>query len=136
MDFLEQNEIQIYSTNSDLKAVFVERFQRTVLDLIKEPMYIEGKACWLNHFDTAMEKYNKGVHGTTQMTLFEMSTNQKLIQNNKNDNKKLPKFQVGDFIRVSDKRNLYSKFIQQRSVFNLISNDKTLESMKIFHQFE
>ena len=36
LDFLKQNEIQIYSTNSDLKAVFVERFNRTILDLIKK----------------------------------------------------------------------------------------------------
>ena len=35
LDFLKQNEIQFYSTNSDLKAVFVERFNRT-LDLIKK----------------------------------------------------------------------------------------------------
>ena len=49
LDFPKQNEIQIYSTDSDLKAVFVERFNRTLLDLIKQPMYIEVKACWLNH---------------------------------------------------------------------------------------
>ena len=82
MDFLKQNEIQIYSTNSDLKAVFVERFNRTLLDLIKEPMYIEGKACWLNHLDAALQKYNNRVHGTTKMTPFEMSTNNQLIPNN------------------------------------------------------
>ena len=66
MEFLKQNEIQIQSTNSDLKAVFVERFKRTLLDLIQEPMYTEGKACWLNHLDAAMEKYNNRVHGTTK----------------------------------------------------------------------
>ena len=42
LDFLKQNE-QIYSTHSHLKAVFVERFNRTMLDLIKEPMYIKVK---------------------------------------------------------------------------------------------
>ena len=78
LDYLKQNEIQIYSTHSDLKAVFVERFNRTLLDLIKEPMYIEGKACWLNHLDTAMEKYNNRVHTTTKMTPFEAS-NKKLV---------------------------------------------------------
>ena len=115
LDFLKQNEIQIYSTNSDLKAVFVERFNRTLLDLIKEPMYIEGKACWLNHLDAAMEKYNNRVHGTTKMTPFEMSTNRKLIPNNtegalrNNFKNKQPKFHVGDYVRVPDKRNLYSK---------------------------
>ena len=44
LDFLKEQNIQIYSTNSDLKAVFVKRFNRTLLDLIKEPMHIEGKA--------------------------------------------------------------------------------------------
>ena len=29
LEFLKQNEIEIYSTISDLKAVFVERFNRT-----------------------------------------------------------------------------------------------------------
>ena len=109
LDFLKEQNIHIYSTNSDLKAVFVERFNRTLLDLIKEPMYIEGKACWLNHLDTTMEKYKNRVHGTTKMTPFEMSTNQKLIPNNNNFKNKQPKFHVGDYVRVPDKRNIYSK---------------------------
>ena len=115
LDFLKQNEIQIYSTNSDLKAVFVERFNRTLLDLIKEPMYIEGKACWLNHINTSLDKYNNRVHGTTKITPLEAS-NHKLISSNNTiitegatRNNKIPKFQVGDYVRVPDKRNLYSK---------------------------
>ena len=36
-------------------------------------MYIE--ACWLNHLDAALEKYNNRVHGTTKMRPFEMSPN-------------------------------------------------------------
>ena len=177
LDFLKQNEIQIYSTNSDLKAVFVERFNRTLLDLIKKPMYIEGKACWLNHLDAAMEKYNNRVHGTPKMTPFEMVTNTNKINNIKiNKNEKIPKFQVGDYVRVPDKRNTYSKgyttnwnrelfkihkinptnpvtyglvdenneqiegkYYEQellRSIFNFDSNNKTLESMNIFHKFE
>ena len=43
LDFLKQNEIQIYSTNSDLKAVFVERFNRTLLDLIKNQCILKVK---------------------------------------------------------------------------------------------
>ena len=44
LDFPKQNEIQIYLTNSGLKIVFVERFNRTLLDLIKEQMYSESNA--------------------------------------------------------------------------------------------
>ena len=177
LHYLKEQNIQIYSTNSDLKAVFVERFNRTLLDLIKEPMYIEGKACWLNHINNALDKYNNRVHGTTKMTPFEMVTNTNKINNIKiNKNEKLPKFQVGDYVRVPDKRNLYSKgyttnwnrelfkihklnptnpvtyglvdenneqieekYYEQellRSIFNFKSNNKTLESMNIFHRYE
>ena len=196
LHFLKEQNIQIYSTNSDLKAVFVERFNRTLLDLIKEPMYIEGKGNWLNHINNALDKYNNRVHGTTKMTPFEMSFNT-LIRtaspNNENNAAKLvatpsshklraiataasPKFQVGDYVRVPDKRNIYSKgyttnwnrelfkihsinktnpvtytlndengeiiqgkYCEQellRSIFNFDSNNKTLESMNIFHKFE
>ena len=50
LDYLKQNQIEIYSTHSDLKAVFIERFNRTLIDLIKEPMYIEGTGNWLELF--------------------------------------------------------------------------------------
>ena len=87
MYFLEKIKYKNYSTNSDLKAVFAERFSRTLLDLIKEPMYIEDKACWLNHLDAALEKNNNRIHGTNPMTPFEMSTNKKPIDPpNKNNN--------------------------------------------------
>ena len=105
LKFLKQNETQIYSTHSDLKAVFVERFNRTLLDLIKESMYIEGKGNWLNDLDAALQKYNNRVHGTTKMTPFGMSFYKPIPQsyanpipnndNKKNHNNKLLKFQVG-----------------------------------------
>ena len=184
LHYLKEQNIQIYSTNSDLKAVFVERFNRTLLDLIKEPMYIEGKGNWLNHLDAALQKYNNRVHTTTKMTPFEASNNSLLPSNNINNNNKIPrdsyrsfaKFQVGDFVRVPDKRNIYSKgyttnwnrelfkihsinktnpvtytlndengeiiqgkYYEQellRSIFDFDSNNKTLESMNIFHKFE
>ena len=95
-------------------------------------MYIEGKVCWLNHLDAAMEIHNNRVHGTTKRTPFEMITN-KLIRNNdtaklasltkgalrtkgasrnrNNKNRKLPKFQVGDYVRVAEHllKRLYNK---------------------------
>ena len=78
LHYLKEQNIQIFSTNSDLKAVFVERFNRTLLDLIKEPLYIEGKGSWLNHLDAALQKYNNRVHTTTKMTPFEANKNQSI----------------------------------------------------------
>ena len=187
LHYLKEQNIQIYSTHSDLKAVFVERFNRTLLDLIKEPMYIEGKGNWLNHINNALDKYNNRVHGTTKMTPFEASNNSLLPSNNINNNRiprdsyrdsyrSFVKYQLGDFVRVPDKRNIYSKgyttnwnrelfkihsinktnpvtytlndengeiiqgkYYEQellRSIFDFDSNNKTLESMNIFHKFE
>ena len=97
-----------------MKAVFVERFNRTLLDLIKEPMYIECKGNWLNHNNNALDKYNNRVHGTTKMTPFEMVSNNNtpipnLIPTPIGIPKlpKFPKFQVWRF--CPDKRNIYSK---------------------------
>ena len=127
LHYLKEQNIHIYSTNSDLKAVFAERFSRTFLDLIKEPMYIEGKGNWLNHINNALDKYNNRVHGTTQMTPFE--ANNKPIEPPTFVNKpKQPKFQVGDFVRVSDKRNIYSKGYTtnwNRELFKIHSINKT-----------
>ena len=122
---MKEQNIQIYSTNSDLKAVFVERFNRTLLDLIEEPRHFDGKTCWLNHLDAALEKYNNRVLGTTKMTL-EMSTYKKIKpnKNNSNDNKKHPKLQVGDFARVPDKRNIFSKSCTQIGTKNFSKHIK------------
>ena len=102
-----------------MKAVFVERFDTTILHLIKEPFYIGGKACWLNHLDAALKKYNNCVPTTTCMTPIE-SGNDKPITNVIPRKTKLPKFQVGDFLRVPDKKNIYSKGfyskLEQRTV--------------------
>ena len=96
LHYLNEQNIQIYSTHSDLKAVFVECFNRTLLDLVKEPMYIEGKGNWLNHLDAALQKYNNRVHGTPKMTPFEMSFKSAIQRSYANpipnDSKKLFKF--------------------------------------------
>ena len=74
-------------------------------------MYNKGKACWLNHLDTAMENYKNHVHGTLKRTPFELVINTKksILHTIPNNNNKLPKFQVGEFVSVPDKRNLSGK---------------------------
>ena len=126
MDFLKEQNIHIYSIHSDLKAVFVERFKRTLLDLIKEPMYIEGKACWLNHLDTAMEKYNTRVHTTTRMTPFE-AINQPIDPATFVSKPKQPKVQVGDYVRVLINAIYIVKVIQQIGIENFLKYIKLFQ---------
>ena len=109
MEFSKQNEIQIYSLHSDLKAVFVERFNSPLLDLINEPLFIEGEACWLNHINSALDMYNNRVHHAIRISPFEASNDKPISSLIPSNNNKLPKFQVGDYARVPDERNIFSK---------------------------
>ena len=62
----------------------------------------------MNHIDAALEKYNNRVHTTTRMTPADTS-NDEPLPNVIPRNTKLPKFQVGDFVGVPDKKNIYTK---------------------------
>ena len=55
---LKQNETELYSIYSDLKAVFIERFNRKLLHLINKPMFINGDGNWVNILNDAVETYN------------------------------------------------------------------------------
>ena len=66
-------------------------------DKIKEPSYIECKACWWNHLDAALEKYKDRAHHAIRMTPFE--ANNKLIPNvlpNLMPSNTFPKFQAAN----------------------------------------
>ena len=101
-------------------------------------MYFEGKGNWMIHFNIALDKYNNRVHGTTKMTPFEASNN-KLIARialrtehaSRKNNKmpklpKFPKFQMRVFVRVPDKRSVYSKVIQQIGIENFSKYTKLI----------
>ena len=109
LDFFERNGTQLHSTHTDLKAVFNETFNKTLLVLGKEQLYIEGKAFWLNHLDAAV--------GSLVIVSIMLDVRhllkliKKLILNvipylESTDNNK---FQVGDYVKVPDKRSFYSK---------------------------
>ena len=101
--------IELYSTYSDLKAVFIERFNRTLLHIINKPMFINGDGNWVNILNDAVLTYNNNIHSTINMTPVDASNNPdkvKYIFNLKNIK---PKFKVGDYVRNADKRNIFSK---------------------------
>ena len=65
---LKEFETQLYSTYSDLKTVFIERFTRTLLHLINKPMLINGYGNWVNILNDALTLYNNNIHSTISMT--------------------------------------------------------------------
>ena len=108
--------IELYSTYSDLKAVFIERFNRTLLHIIKKPMFINGDGNWVNILIDAVVTYNNNIHSTISMTPVDASNNPDKVKyyisetaSQINSTKATPKFKVGDYVRNADKRNIFSK---------------------------
>ena len=69
------SRIELYSTYNDLKAVFIERFNRTLLHIINKPMFINGDGNWVNILNDAVVTYNNNIHSTINMTPVDASNN-------------------------------------------------------------
>ena len=101
--------IELYSKYSDLKAVFIERFNRTLLHIINKPMFINGDGNWVNILNDAVVTYNNNIHSTINMTPVDASNNPDKVKYTFSFKNNKPKLNVGDYVRNVDKRNIFSK---------------------------
>ena len=106
---LKKYETKLYSTYSDLHAVFIERFNRTLLHIIKKPMFINGDGNLINILNDAVVTYNKNIHSTINMTPVDASNNPDKVRYYVKSTKATPKLKVGDYVRNVDKHNIFSK---------------------------
>ena len=101
--------IELYSTYSELKAVFIERFNRTLLHIINKPMFINGDGNWVYILNDAVVTYNNNIHSTINMIPVNASNNPDKVKYYVISTKATTKFKVGDYVRNADKRNIFSK---------------------------
>ena len=67
-DLLNKNNIKLYSRNSSYGAVFAERFNRTIRDLLKRPVFEKSDGNWTDVLTTITKQYNNKVHSSTKLT--------------------------------------------------------------------
>ena len=67
-NFLNSNNIKIYSRKSSFGSVFAERLNRTIRDLLKRQVFEEGDGNWIDILPTITKQYNKRVHSSTKLT--------------------------------------------------------------------
>ena len=106
---LKEYETKLYSTYSDLKAVFTERFNRTFLHIVNKTMFINGDGNWVNILNDAVITYNNNIHSTINMTPVDASNNPDKVKYSFIYRNIKPKLKVGDYVRNADKRNIFSK---------------------------
>ena len=112
-DFLNKNNIKFYSRNSSYGAVFAERFNRTIRDLLKKIVFEKGDGNWINILPTRTKQYNNKVHSSTKLTPIQASLkkNESFVYKNLLDkrNKLKPKLQINDLVRMADLKKTFSK---------------------------
>ena len=112
--FFKDNNITIYYTNSHLKAVIIERFNRSLRELMMKEFVENNNTVWYNIFlpeiilPKLLKIYNNRYHSTIKMKPIEVNkNNEKYIKENiytYTKTTKIPKFKIEDLIRVSLKR--------------------------------
>ena len=138
-DFLNKNNIKLYSRNTSLGAVFAERFNRTIRDLLKRPVFEKGDGNWIDVLPKITKQYNNRIHSSTKLTPIQASLkkNEGYVYKNLLDKRKkiTPKFQINDLGRAADLKKTFSKSDTTNWSYNLykiteIVND-TIPSYKI-----
>ena len=112
-DFLNKNNIKLYSRNSSYGAVFAERFNRTIRDLLKKIVFEQGDANWIDILPTITEQYNNRRHTSTKLSPKDASLkkNEGYFYKNLLDKRKKvkPKYEIGDLVRTADLKRTFSK---------------------------
>ena len=116
----------MYSTFNEGKSVVAERFIRTSKNKIFKHMTAISKNVYFDVLDDIVNKYNNTVHKTIKMKLIDL-TDVSFVEYNEESNKRDPKFKVGDHVRISKYKNIFSKgyapnWLEEVFVINKINN--------------
>ena len=112
-EFLNKNNIKIYSRNTSSGAVFAERFNRTIRDLLKKIVFEQGDGNWIDNLQTITKQYNNRIHSSTKLTPIQgsLKKNEGYVYKNLLDKRKKikPKYEIGDLVRTGDLKKTFSK---------------------------
>ena len=112
-NLLNTKKIKRYSRNTALGAVFAERFNHTIRDLLKKLVFEKGDGNWIDILQTITKQYNNRRHTSTKLSPIETSLkkNEGFVYKNLLDKRKKvkPKYEMGDLVRTADLKKTFSK---------------------------
>ena len=124
-NFLKSKNIQYYSRFTDKGPSIAERVIRTVRNLLKKHVFEKGNADWLSELSSVVKQYNNTFHHSIKMTPIQASekSNEKIVFDNLRDKREIqkPKFKLGQKVRTSDIRKVFSKGDSTNYSYNLFS---------------
>ena len=114
-NFFKQENINHFSSKSPLKAQICERFNRTLKEKMWKIFTENNNHKWIHILDDLLKNYNNSKHSSIKMTPNEASKpeNKQIVYNNlyknKTHDKNIPKFKIGDKVRITKYKNIFDK---------------------------
>ena len=112
-EFLNNHNIKTYSRNTTLGAVFAERFNRTLRNLLKTPVFSAENAEWLSELQSVIKQNNNTIHHSIKVTPNQASTksNERKVYTRLQDRRvrQKPKFKLGELVRTADIERVFSE---------------------------
>ena len=115
-DLLTVNNIKLYSTENEEKSSVVERWNRTMKEMMWKQFTVQNSTEWVDILPKLLTKYNTTKHRSIKMTPKEASEkkNEGVVYLNLygdlRQSSTKPKFKVGDKVRISKyKRKVFDK---------------------------
>ena len=106
--WLEENDIEMYSTQNEGKPVVGERLIRTLKNKICKYRTSVPKNVCIDKLDNIVNKYNNTYYSTIKIKPVDVKSNT-YIESNKEINNKNPEFEIGDIVRISRNKNIFAK---------------------------
>ena len=97
----------MYSTYNEGKSVVAERYIRTLKNKLYKHIMATGKNVYYDVLDDAVNKYNNNKHNTIKMKRIDVKNNKRVYTDEHNE--KYSRFKVGDRVRVSKFKNIFTK---------------------------
>ena len=106
--WLQDNDMEMYSTHNGAKSVVAERFIRTLKNNRYKYMTSVSQNVYIDKLHNIVKKYNNAFHSTIKMKPVDLKSSIYFVFSvEKNDND--PKFEVGDHVRISKYKNIFAK---------------------------
>ena len=141
--WLKQNNIIRYSTFGQHKSAIIERFNRTLKEIMWKRFTAENTRNWIHILDKLIMEYNNRIHSTIGMSPKEASLSKnynEVLQNTLNKTKihsnKNLKFKIGDKVRISRLKGIFEKGYLPNWSEELFTIDKINNSYPITYKLK
>ena len=121
--WLQDNNIEMYSTHNKEKSVLAERFLRTLKNKFYKYTISISKNMYIDKLDDIVDKYNNAYHRTINMKPANVKSSI-YIDFNIENNKECPKFKVGGHARMS-KLKIFFKALCSKLVWRSFCDSKS-----------